>query len=343
MTRSPAPTPLDPVALASRSSAPADARPRALAVVTGTAAMTCVGGSVAVSAVLDDAPLATTQSLRYAVACLLLAAFARLAGRTVVSPRGVEWWWLLGTAGAGLLLFNVALVRGSRHAEPAALAVAVACVPLVFATVAPLLEGRRPRPLVLGGAVLVTAGAVIVQGLGRTDAVGLVWAVVVLASEAGFTLLAVPVLRRHGPWGVFVHTTWLAAGLFGVGALALEGPRAPGALDAADLLAVAYLAVVVTALAFVWWYGCVQHLGAARAGLLTGVAPVAAAAAGAALGGGMPSPGVWLGVAVVGTGLAGGPVARAAGSSGGGGLTVAVRHSPQVGEQFPGLVPGCRR
>ena len=47
---------------------------------------------------------------------------------------------------SGLLLFNVALVHGARHAEPAVLGVAVACVPVVLAAVALLaayLPARR--------------------------------------------------------------------------------------------------------------------------------------------------------------------------------------------------------
>ena len=62
----------------------------------------------------------------------------------------------------------------------------------------------------------------------------------------------------------------------------------------------------MTAVAFVLWYTCVGRLGAARAGLLTGVAPVAAAAAGVALGGPMPRPLVWLGIGVVAAGLSAG-------------------------------------
>jgi drug/metabolite transporter (DMT)-like permease len=64
------------------------------------------------------------------------------------------------------------------------------------------------------------------------------------------------------------------------------------------------LAVGATALAFVLWYTCVKRIGAARAGLLTGVAPISAAASGVALGGPLPSPIVWAGVAVVAAGLA---------------------------------------
>jgi drug/metabolite transporter (DMT)-like permease len=274
------------------------------AILSGATGMVFVGGSVAVSGVLADAPLYTVQALRYAVACVLLLLFARLRGTRPVAPRGAEWWWLLGVTVAGLVVFNVALVHGARHAEPAVLGVAVACVPVLLALLGPVLEGRPPSRWVLAAAVVVTGGAALVQGLGRADAAGLGWAVVVFACEAGFTLLAMPVLRRHGPSGVSVHTTWLAAVIFGVLGVVHEGPGAVTRLDAGDVLAGAYLAVGVTAVAFVLWYTSVERLGAGRAGLLTGIAPIAAAVTGVVLGGPLPGPAVWLGIATVAAGLA---------------------------------------
>jgi drug/metabolite transporter (DMT)-like permease len=150
---------------------------------------------------------------------------------------------------------------------------------------------------------VVTCGAALVQGLGRADGAGLACAVVVFVCEAAFTLMAVPLLGRHGPLGVSVHATWLAAVMFGLLGLAWEGPAAVTRLRVDDVLAAAYLAVCVTALAFVLWYTCVQRLGAARAGLLTGVAPIAAAVTGIALGGPSPRPLVWAGVGIVAAGL----------------------------------------
>jgi drug/metabolite transporter (DMT)-like permease len=268
-------------------------------VLLGVVAMGFVGGSAAVSGRLDGTSIAVTQSMRYAVACLLLVGMARLARRRVERPRGAEWLWLGGVTGAGLVLFNVALVRGAAHAEPALYGVAVACVPLLLAVLGPVLDGGRPARAALPAAAVVTLGAALVQGTGRGDAVGLVWAAVVLACEAAFTLAAVPVLRRHGPWGVSVHTTWMAAAVFAVG-IPFD-PRRPGA---AELAATAYLAVAVTAVAFVLWYSCVRRYGAGRAGLLTGIAPVAAAGAGVALGAPVPGPMVWVGIAVVAAGIA---------------------------------------
>jgi drug/metabolite transporter (DMT)-like permease len=176
--------------------------------------MVFVGGSVAVSGTLAGAPLLTVQCLRYAVACLLLGLFARVTGSRLIRPRGSEWFWIGGVVVIGMFAFNLALVFGARHAEPAVLGVAVACVPVLLAVVGPLLEGRSPAGRLLLAAVVVTAGAALVRGFGRADRIGLVWALVTLACEAGFTLLAVPVLRRHGPLGVSVHSTWMAAVLF---------------------------------------------------------------------------------------------------------------------------------
>jgi drug/metabolite transporter (DMT)-like permease len=273
--------------------------------------MIFVGGSVAVSKVLAGAPVFTAEAVRYGAACLLLVVLAKLTGRKLTRPRGTEWLWLTGIAVTGLVLFNLALVEGSGHAEPAVLGVAVACVPAVLAIIGPLLEDpnskakakAKAKTQAITAALVVTSGAALVQGLGRADATGLAWAVVVFGCEAAFTLLAIPVLKSHGPWGVSVHATWLAAVMFAaIGAIS-EGPAAVTELTRPDWLAVGYLAVAVTAAAFVLWYSSVSRLGASRAGLLTGIAPVAAAGSGVLLGGPAPRPLVWAGMAVVAAGL----------------------------------------
>jgi drug/metabolite transporter (DMT)-like permease len=265
--------------------------------------MICVGSSVAVSQTLVHAPLFTVQALRYALAALILFALCRVGGRTILRPRGLEWFWLLGVSISGLVLFNIAVVNGDAHAEPAVIGIAVASVPLVLAVVGPLAARSRPALAVVVAAVIVTAGAVLVQGAGRTDAMGLVWALVVLVTEAAFTLMAVPVLTRMGPWVVSLHTTWIATVAFGVLGVVVEGPGTVFALPGKDFAVAGYLAVVVTALAFVLWYSAVGRIGPGRAGLFTGIVPIVAAAGGLLLGGPMPHALVWVGVVVVLGGL----------------------------------------
>jgi drug/metabolite transporter (DMT)-like permease len=292
-------------------------------VAAGTAGMVLVGSSVGVSRHLVDAPLFTAQAVRYAMAAVLLLGACLAGGVRPVRPRGREWLWLAGVAASGLVLFNVAVVRGVAHAEPAVIAVAVACAPVVLGVLGPLMQRHaddslgkprsvRPAGSVVVAAVVVTAGSVLVEGTGTADATGVCWAAVALACECGFTLLALPVLGRHGAHGVSLHAVWMGAVMFAVLGLTVEGPVAVLTLTAAQWVAVGWLAVAVTAAAFVLWYSAVRRLGPARAGLITGVAPVSAALTGSLLGAPLPGPGVWLGISVVLGGLAAGLLASRA-------------------------------
>jgi drug/metabolite transporter (DMT)-like permease len=177
-------------------------------------------------------------------------------------------------------------------------------VPIALGVIGPLLQHRSPQPHVVLAAVVVTAGAVLVEGTGRTDAIGIGWAAVALLCEAAFTLLAVPVLPRHGAWGVSVHSVWLGGAMYAVLAGVGEGTNAVTELTRTDLAAIGYLTVFVTAAAFLLWYSAVAALGPDRVGLLTGIAPISAAAAGMLLGGTVPGALVWVGIAVVVVGLA---------------------------------------
>ncbi len=282
-------------------------RAQSRSIGAGAAGMILVGGLVGVSRTLTAAPLFTAQAIRYAVAAVILLALARGLGVPIRRPRGREWLWLVSLAATGLVLFNVAIVRGDAHAQPAMIAVAVACVPVLLGLIGPLLDPQRraPRRRVVLAAVVVTAGAVLVEGAGRADAAGVAWAAVALACEAGFTLLAVPLLERHGAWGVSVHSVWIGAVMLGVLGGVIEGPAAAARLTGPDLIAVAYL-VLVTVAAFVLWYSAVSALGPGRVGLLTGIAPVSAALTGVATGSRAPTALMWAGIAVVMAGLAAG-------------------------------------
>jgi drug/metabolite transporter (DMT)-like permease len=266
--------------------------------------MVIVGSSVGVSHTLIHAPLFTAQAIRYTAAVPVLLIMARKAGARIARPRGPEWFWLAGIAALGLVLFNTAIVRGVAHAQPAAIAVALALVPILLGVIGPVLQQQRPSRQILFAALVVTAGSVLVEGAGHTNAAGVAWAAVALACEASFTLLAVPVLPRHGAWGVSVHSVWMGAIMLTVLSVVTEGPAAAARLTTADWTAVGYLAVMVTAVAFVLWYSTVAALGPGPVGLLTGIAPVSAALTGVLTGGGAPGPLVWLGLLVVIAGLA---------------------------------------
>ena len=73
-------------------------------------------------------------------------------------------------------------------------------------------------------------------------------------------------LRRLGPWGVSLHAVWIAAVLLAVLGVTTEGPAAASLLTTEQWAAIGYLAVMVTAVAFLLWYSAVAALGSAQGG-----------------------------------------------------------------------------
>lgn len=273
-------------------------------IAAGAFAMTVVGGSFAVSDALVGAPLAQAQVPRYLLGAALLLLWARRRAVPVPRPTRRELLRLSALAATGLTGFNICVVLALDHAEPAALGVVVGAAPLVIV----LLGRGRPERRLLVAALVVVAGVALVEGGGATDPAGILLCTGALAGEVAFTLLAVPLLPRLGPLAVSVHSCLLSAAQFtllapvlaaATGTPLVQRPTAP------QLGAVAFLAVAVTAVAFVCWYGAVVRLGSARAGLLIGIMPVAALLAGLALGTGASAP-AGAGAALVGAGVVGG-------------------------------------
>ena len=246
-----------------------------------TAAMLVVGSSVAASSLIVDYPILTGQAIRYAIGAVILVAIAR---RTLVRPGRRELVILTALAGLGLVGFNVFLLAALREADPALVGVVIGAVPIVLALVGPVMSGQRPEGRIVGAAVLVTAGVIIVQwDEAESTLLGLVLALGAMGCEAAFSLLAIPVLGRLRPIGVATYTSALAVPLLVILAVSFESSDI--ALPAAgEIAALVYLGAVVTAAAFLAWYSAIARVGVPRAGLFAGLVPIAALGASAAIG-----------------------------------------------------------
>ena len=274
------------------------------ALASAALGITAVGAGIAVSARLTEYPVLTGQAARYGLAALILGVVARHRGRHEPRVSLGDWVRILVVAGSGMALFNVAVVRAVTTGDPAVVATVIGCAPVLFALAVPALEHRRPTALVVGGACVVAAGAAVVEGYGTADGAARAWSAVALACEVGFTVVAAPVLRTISPLGLSLRACAVAAVLLAVASVAMDGAAALALPTASELLALGYLAVVSTAVAFLLWYGAVRQLGAETAGLLSGLMPVAAAVVGTAV---TPAPFRWqilAGSCLVGAGLA---------------------------------------
>jgi drug/metabolite transporter (DMT)-like permease len=276
-------------------------RPEVVGSFEATAAMVAVGSSVAAATALVDYPIAGGQAIRYGAAGLLLVVFARGRLPRLMRRQTVR---LVALAAVGLAGFNAFLIAAVREADAGSVGVIVGCVPVALALAGPLLERRAVSARVLAAAVVVSVGAATVQWAGGSmSLVGLLLSLGALGCEAAFTLLAVPLVTSLGARGVSAYACLLAVPLLLVVGLALDGRDMMPIPSFEEVVALAYMAVVVTAIAFVLWYSSVDRLGVDRAGLFAGIVPVSALLSATAIGESSLTLVGLLGAAVVGAGV----------------------------------------
>jgi drug/metabolite transporter (DMT)-like permease len=290
-----APPPIHPLPPRAAAALAHASRPAALHTIGGALACVIVGSSFAVSAEIAALPHAFGQALRYAAAAILLALVLR--GR-LGRPSRADGLRLAAVAAFGAVGFNLFLVAAVERADPSLVGVVIGCAPLLLVA----LSGGRPDARLLGAAAIVVAGAALVQGTGDGGgATGLALAAGALVCECLFSLLAAPLLPKLGPLRFSAHATWIAAAMFALLSVAEFGDvRMP---DGTETAALAFLAVLPTALAFVLWYTAVHRLGVDRAGLLVGLMPVAALATSILLGFEPARPEQLAGVLIVAAGV----------------------------------------
>ena len=272
-----------------------------LGVASGVTAMVTVGSSAAVLVVIENYPTFGGQALRYAGAflTLLLIMAWRKVPHLRLSARELGRLTLL--AGTGLAAFNVCYVQAVKYAEPSSVGAIIGGVPIVLAILGPVFARTKPQARVVAAAVVVSGGVALSQGFGGGSVEGLLWALGSLAGEVAFSLIAVPVLPRLGPLRVSTYASGLAAPMLLVAGFAAGEPLPMP--TGAETLALLWLAVVVTALAFVLWYVALQKLGADRAGLCAGIAPASTVVAAFLLGTGAPTAADIAGALIVGIGV----------------------------------------
>jgi drug/metabolite transporter (DMT)-like permease len=256
-----------------------------------------VGGSVAASSMLAGYPVLGGQAVRYLAAGLLLAAWARLTHQPLPRPAGRDWAWLAALAIVGLAGCSVLMIQATRVADPASVGVFIGAAPLVIIIAAAITARRRPTRRVLLAAAIVTAGSAAAQLGGATgpafSPVGLLWSTGALVGVVGTSLLAAPILPRLGALAVTVYACALAGLLLLAAAVIARTAGGPPILrvpSPAQLAALAYLTIAVTALVFLAWYGALQRLGVDRTGLFNGLVPVTSLAAVALTGTGTITP-----------------------------------------------------
>lgn len=282
------------------------ASPQAIGLICAAAAQCLVGASAGVSAVLADYPAAAGQVLRYTIAAAVL--FGLLAARRtpLLRPTRRELGLLALLALCGQTLYTLCMLGAVEYADPASVGSVVGAGPVLVAVAAPLFAGRRPGAAVVRAAALVAVGAALVQGSGHATALGLLLACGVALCEVAVPLVAMPLLPRLGPLRVAAYSTVAAIPQMLVLAAVSGNGTAFPLPSAPEAGAILYLAVALTAGAFLLWFAALTFVPAETAGLFLGVVPVAAAFSGLLLTQDGFTVGQFAGAALVGAGIAAG-------------------------------------
>jgi drug/metabolite transporter (DMT)-like permease len=264
---------------------------------------------------LDDLPPALLGFVRLALALVVLLPFLLWSPRAPVrrapvapgDGRKIFWMGVLGF-GVAYVLSNFGLARST--ATNAALLITLE--PISMMVLSPLVLGERLRRREAVGAALVLAGAVLVvlDGLpGVTVSLlphwqGDVLLVLSAVAFASYSLFARDLLPR---WDARVLTArsflWGMVSMLPVMVLEWAAGARP-ALTPRGAMVTVYLAVVVTALAYLAWNVALVRVSAPRAAIFINVQPLVGVALGVGLLGEPPTLSILTGAFLIIVGLA---------------------------------------
>ena len=245
---------------------------------------------VATRLTLDDVPPATLAFVRCVLGAALLLPLTLRALR-VANIGGADHWRI---AAMGVLGFGAAFALshwGLLRSTAANAALLIIVEPVAIMALSPVMLGERLRPREAAGGALALVGTllVVLDGVpGLTTRLAPHWRgdLLLIASGLGYaaySLIGRDVLRRHPSTPVTaLSIAWGAAALAPLAALEWWAVARP-VWTGSGVLGTLYLAVVITALAYLVWNWALERVPAPRAAIFLTVQPIAGALLGIAL------------------------------------------------------------
>ncbi|WP_404953993.1 DMT family transporter [Streptomyces sp. 147326] len=258
-----------------------DARERSGAALA-LGAVCLVGGSVSAATHLHGYPLIGGQAVRYGLATVFLLVWARIRKHTFIRPSPAQMAWVFLLAATGMAGYGVVLVYATSMTSPGNVGVALGAAPLIIVLVQSLLAQVRPSRSLMAGALSVACGSAVAQlstgGTVQWSAQGFAWSCLALTGVCAVTLLGAPATKALGSLTAITYACALASGMLFLTAVitgSVTGTPVLRRPSGAELSALAFLALGVTTVVFLMWYGAVERLGTGRTGLFNGLIPLA--------------------------------------------------------------------
>jgi drug/metabolite transporter (DMT)-like permease len=259
-------------------------RDRTIALAKGLAAVIVWGASfVATKAALAELSPVAVVWLRFAIGVAVLGVAVRARNQLrLVSRRELLIFALLGLQGISFHQWLQSTALVTSQASTAGWI--IAATPVFIAVLSALVLRERLGRWQIAGVLLATAGVLIVVSKGNLAALaagsfgapGDILIVISSPNWAVFSVLSRRVLRTHPAARVMFYVMtfgWLFstvqfAATSSLGALAHVSP--------AGWLAIAFLGVFCSGLAYVFWFDALQHMPASQVGALLYLEPLVA-------------------------------------------------------------------
>jgi drug/metabolite transporter (DMT)-like permease len=226
------------------------------------------------------APLAIA-SIRFVVAGMALALFARLREGRIPRPQtSREWGIVTGLAFTGIFIYGLCFFYGLKYVPAGRGALVVALNPVIVALAAWFLGQEKMTLRRFAGVAIALAGCLTVIGNGDPLAllqgeVGIgEWLIVGCAlGWAAYTFIGRQATKTLSPIAATLYASLIGAAMLGAAAVVqggIEIHRWSGTVWASML----FLAIGGTALAYTWFADGVRRIGVARAAVFINLVPV---------------------------------------------------------------------
>ncbi len=258
-----------------------------------SSAMAIVGSSVVVGKMITaHFPVFLAGALRFAIASAILLPLLYVREHSL--RRGIlrnDWGILFLQAFCGVFLFTVFLLFGLRLTSAAEGGIITSASPAVLGLISVIWLKERATRNVYAGIALTVCGILFVNVFGGASNIErgimpfagnlLIFGAVV--GEALFSIFGKMLSKTISPLCI---ATWMS--LFGLLLFLPLGLYEAAqfdftALTLADWAAIGYSGVIVTVVAFLFWFSGLAQVEASRAAVFTGVMPLSALALSALL------------------------------------------------------------
>jgi len=219
----------------------------------------------------------TGASIRYAIAVVLFLPLVWKQNRNLFSVNRTQWPLLFLLGFSGIFAYNYFFFKGLKTIPASRGALLVALNPIFVMMMSAVIYKENITLRKIAGTILSLTGVVIVISRGRVTELlssletgdlfmlgcPLTWAV--------YTLAAKPVLKHTTP---LLASTWASIiGLVMLLAFTTTEPF-PTNISIKPWIALAYLGIVGTVIAFVWYYEGIKKIGPVRTAIFTNLVPV---------------------------------------------------------------------